>query len=170
MCVCVCVCVCSLVLAYTVCVRACLFAKVCVRPRGMLECSRVLVFVCRGATESEVRLTFFFFRAGNFFLFFFFFTTLANDTQRISLEATNVPVSKLTRSATHVSNNQATFQPLDSGDPSTLRSLSLSSLSSPSLLLLLLSAACSSERSEQLTKTLYHKTLQFHSRHSIKVR
>lgn len=51
-------------------------------------------------------------------------TMIANDTQRITLEATNVPVSKLTRSATHVSNNQATFQPLDSGDPSTLLSLS----------------------------------------------
>ena len=116
-------------LACTVCVRLCLFANVCVRPLGMLECSRILVFVCRGATESEVRLPFFFFGpAISFFFFFFFFflTTLANDTQRISLEATNVPVSKLTRSATHVSNNQATFQPLDSGDPSTLRSLSLS--------------------------------------------
>lgn len=51
---------------------------------------------------------------------FFFPTMIANDTKRITLEATNVPVSKLTRSATHVSNNQASFQPLDSGDPSTL--------------------------------------------------
>lgn len=80
-------------------------------------------------------------------------TPIANDTQRITLEATNVPVSKLTRSATHVSNNQATFQPLDSGDPSTLLSRSLSACS-----LLLFSTACSSERSEQLTETLYHKT------------
>lgn len=87
-------------------------------------------------------------------VFFFPPTPIANDTQRITLEATNVPVSKLTRSATHVSNNQATFQPLDSGDPSTLLSRSLSACS-----LLLFSAACSSERSEQLTETLYHKTL-----------
>lgn len=93
----------------------------------------------------------------------FLFTMIVNDTQRLTLEATNVPVSQLTRSATHVSNNQATFQPLDSGDPSTLLSLSAHSL-------LLLSAACSSERSEQLTKTLYNKTLYFHSHHSIKAR
>lgn len=85
---------------------------------------------------------------------YFFPTPIANDTQRITLEATNVPVSKLTRSATHVSNNQATFQPLDSGDPSTLLSRSLSAF-----FLLLFSTACSSERSEQLTETLYHKTL-----------
>lgn len=85
---------------------------------------------------------------------FFFPTPIANGTQRMTLEATNVPVSKLTRSATHVSNNQATFQPLDSGDPSTLLSRSLSACSR-----LLFSAACSSERSEQLTETLYHKTL-----------
>lgn len=56
---------------------------------------------------------------------FFFFTMIAHETERMSLEATNVPVSKLTRSATHVSNNQATFQPLDSGNPSTLPSLSI---------------------------------------------
>lgn len=86
-----------------------------------------------------------------------FSTMIANDTQRITLEATNVPVSKLTRSATHVSNNQATFQPLDSGDPSTLLSRARAlSFCSP---LLLLSAACSSERSEQLTETLYHNML-----------
>lgn len=106
-----------------------------------------------------------------YFILFFYVsqhhppTMIANDTQRITLEATNVPVSKLTRSATHVSNNQATFQPLDSGDPSTLLSRSLSASS-----LLLLSTACSSERSEQLTETLYHKTPWFHSHHSIKVR
>lgn len=85
---------------------------------------------------------------------YLFPTMIANDAQRITLEATNVPLSKLTRSATHVSNNQATFQPLDSGDLSTLLSRSLSACS-----LLLFSTACSSERSEQLTETLYHKTL-----------
>lgn len=78
-----------------------------------------------------------------------FFTMLANDTLRKSLEATNVPVLKLTRSATHVSDNQASVQLLDSGDSSTLPSPCLPS------------SASSSERSEQLTKTLDHRHSTF---------
>lgn len=119
--------VCALVLAHTVCMLV--YKRT--RARGMHACSTAAAHLCSRAhvwKSDSVRDV-----ADLFFLLFFyscrqFFTLLANDTQRISLEATDVPVSELTRSATHVSNNQATFQPLDSGDPSTLLSLSVSPL------------------------------------------
>lgn len=150
MCLCVCLLhidICVLVLSFIICVHVSMFVN-------MLAAYLHLKHV---QMRDKIR------NVTNPFFVPAIFTVLTNDRQSKSLEATNAPVSKLTRSATHVSNNQATFQPLDSGDPSTLYSLS-------TLFLLLFSAACSSERSEQLTKTLYHKTLQFHSGHSIKVR
>lgn len=123
MCLCVCVLVCWYVLIFyacTVCLHKCMFTDVQLRKcvAGCFE-------------KQKTKLV----HDGPFFMLSIF-TTLTNNTQSRRLEATNVPVSKLTRSATHVSDNQATFQPLDSRDPSTLHSLSFacSSLSTLHLL------------------------------------
>ena len=119
--------------AYTVRVHARFFMNVHVHLQWQTR-------ACVKNSDKISRVSDLFLCPGNFY-----FTMIANETERISLEATNVPVSKLTRSATHVSNNQATFQPLDSGNPSTLPSLSLSlSLSLPSSLSIFLSSSSSS--------------------------
>lgn len=80
----------------------------------------------------------------------------------MKLEAANILVFKQTKAATVPCKQQS-------------GSLPAAGLLGPQhtsvfLFFLLLSAACSSECSEQLTKALYHKTLQFLFRHSIKVR
>lgn len=112
------VCPCPCIYCICACISVCKHARACASA-GWFGSSCICAFEARAEERQNQK-------CDRPHLVPAIFTVLANDTQRNSLEATNAPVSKLTRSATHVSNNQATFQPLDSGDPSTLYSLSLS--------------------------------------------